>query len=139
MSLDNLIETMKIKRLSGTNIDIEGTYTHMAVVFSSSFCPKKANILSYGYNYFSPKKPKSIHAEHSVINKLAYSRKAQKINLLVVRFNPSGKLMNSKPCRKCIEMMLDYFPKKGYIVKRIWYSNGNGDLIKTIPINIISQ
>jgi cytidine deaminase len=93
--------------------------------------PKKTNIISYGNNHYVPSRTDSIHAEHCCINKLPYSRKPIKINILVVRFTKNGQLSNSKPCSKCVKMMLDYFPKKGYIVKKIWYSNEYGKISKS--------
>ena len=80
----------------------------------------------YPNNFYNP----SIHAEHDAINKLPFSRKKQKINILVLRFN-SNKLCMSKPCDKCINMMYNLFPKKGYIIKKIYYSDANGNIIKT--------
>lgn len=93
--------------------------------------PKKPNVLSYGTNHYLPGISNSIHAEHSCINKLPYSREPVYVNLLVVRFSQGGQLCNSKPCPKCINMMNSYFPKKGYIVRRIWYSNEKGQIVKS--------
>jgi cytidine deaminase len=87
--------------------------------------------MSYGQNHYSnnPNMP-SIHAEHDAINKLPYSRKKQEINMLVIRFSDK-KLSMSKPCKKCINMMINLFPKKGYIIKKIYYSDQNGEITKT--------
>ena len=92
---------------------------------------KKNNILSYGQNHYAnnPNMP-SIHAEHDAINKLPFSRKIQEVNILVVRFSDK-KLSMSKPCQKCVRMMYEVFPKKGYIIKKIYYSDQNGNITKT--------
>ena len=41
-------------------------------------------------------------------------------DLLVVRVNPSGQLINSKPCCMCIYIM------KLYGINKVYYSTGNG-------------
>jgi len=80
----------------------------------------------------------SIHAEHDAINKLPYSRKKRSINMLVVRFANNG-LTISKPCGKCINMMYNMFPKKGYCVKKIYYSSIDGTIHKTSLYNIFNK
>lgn len=75
-----------------------------------------------------------IHAEHDAINKLKplYRKKRlESINLLVIRFSKNNKLQNSKPCVNCIQNMKNLPEKKGYKIKNIYYSNDNGDIIKS--------
>ncbi len=77
----------------------------------------------------------SIHAEHDAINKLPFSRKKKTINMLVVRLTNNG-FTNSKPCSKCVNMMCNMFPNKGYCVKKIYYSSVDGTINKTTLHNI---
>ena len=80
----------------------------------------------------------SIHAEHDAINKLPYSRKKKSIDMLVVRF-ANNNLTISKPCKKCINMMCNMFPNKGYCVKNIYYSTIDGSINKETLYNIIKS
>jgi cytidine deaminase len=92
------------------------------------------NILSFGENYFMTNnigKLYMIHAEHDAINNLPYTKKRQTINLLVVRFTKNNKLCMSKPCDKCIQNIYKLAPKKGYIVKNIYYSTEDENIEKT--------
>lgn len=75
-----------------------------------------------------------IHAEHDAINKLKplnRNKHPQVVNILVVRFSKNYKLQNSKPCANCIENMKVLPEKKGYRIKNIYYSNENGEIIKS--------
>ena len=75
-----------------------------------------------------------VHAERDAINKLKpLERKnnLETIDLLVIRMSKHNKLLNSKPCANCIENMKHLPKKKGYNLKNIYYSNENGDIIKT--------
>jgi cytidine deaminase len=92
------------------------------------------NILSFGQNYFLTNtigNIYTIHAEHDAVNKLPYTKKKKTINMLVVRFTKNNKLCMSKPCEQCIENIHKFAPKKGYIVKNIYYSTGNEEIKKT--------
>lgn len=91
------------------------------------------NILSYGQNQYRSGSTISIHAEHDAVNKLPFSRKIKKINMLVLKFS-DNKLSCSKPCIKCQNMMHNYFQKKGYEIKHIYYSSTDGN-IKKITLN----
>jgi cytidine deaminase len=72
-----------------------------------------------------------IHAEHDAIIKLPYTKKQISINLLVVRFTKNGKLCMSRPCNQCIQNMYKLAPKKGYIIKNIYYSTEDEKIQKT--------
>lgn len=96
--------------------------------------PKKINVLSYGQNHYcSDKNRASIHAEHDAINKLPFSRKKRDINMLIIRFtnDTQQKMTMSKPCDKCVNMMISVFPKKGYCIRNIYYSDYDGSIVKT--------
>ena len=95
----------------------------------------EANILTYGSNYFLPENSihNSIHAEHDAINRLppVKTKKIVNVNLMVIRASKTGVLGMSKPCEHCIKMMLIKGLEKGYYISKIYYSDINGDLIKT--------
>ena len=105
---------------------------------------KKANILSFGFNKMGDinGNEAGIHAEHDAINKLKYldrNKKLESINLLVIRFSKNNKLQNSKPCANCIQNMRYLPQKKGYKIKNIFYSNDNGEIVKSSLNNLENE
>lgn len=75
-----------------------------------------------------------IHAEHDAIRKLIPLKRNKKlvnINILVIRLSGKNKLQSSKPCINCINMMKTLPVKLGYKIQNIYYSNENGEIIKT--------
>jgi len=79
------------------------------------------------------KKP-GIHAECDAISKLMPLKNKQKleaINLLVIRLTSKNKIQSSKPCYNCIETMKILPQKKGYKIENIYYSDADGNIIKT--------
>jgi cytidine deaminase len=75
-----------------------------------------------------------IHAEHDAINGLKPLRRKkhlQNVNILVVRLSKNNRLQNSKPCANCIETMNILPEKKGYRIKNVYYSNENGEIVKS--------
>ena len=97
---------------------------------------KKANILSFGFNRTGDSNGHSagVHAEHDAINKLKPLYKKKRlvpINILVIRVSKSNKLQNSKPCANCIQVMKNLPEKKGYIIKNVYYSNDNSEIVKS--------
>lgn len=97
---------------------------------------KKVRILSFGVNQMGDsegKKP-GIHAECDAINKLMplkNKKKLEPINLLVIRLSTKNKIQSSKPCNNCIETMKNLPPKRGYKIDNIYYSDENGNIVKT--------
>jgi len=93
------------------------------------------NVISYGENKYNINNIlPSLHAEISAINNLPYLKKTKKksnINILVIRTSYSGKINMSKPCLNCIRLMQTLPQKKGYIIKNIYYSDENSNIIKT--------
>lgn len=76
------------------------------------------------------------HAEHDAIEKLIKrNRKRRKylinVDIIVIRFNKNNKLTSSKPCVHCIHRMLTMPEKYGYKINNIYYSDENGNIIKT--------
>ena len=82
---------------------------------------KKGNILSIGFNYKKKnfKNQYSIHAEKSAL--LNCNKKNIKgAIMIVIRLNKiNNKLMKSKPCLQCQNML------KKFNLKNIYYSTGN--------------
>jgi hypothetical protein len=94
--------------------------------------------ISYGINSpnlssFLP----SIHAEISAIQHLPPSKKKHRfckpeyVDLFVVRLSIKNKLQSSRPCIDCIRKMKTEPNKKGYQIRHIYYSDTNGEIIKT--------
>jgi len=97
------------------------------------FLEKKGNVfypLSYGENY--TKVNSSIHSEHACINRLKTNiGRTKNVSLVVIRTNFFGQLINSKPCKHCIQKMIDFIPSKGYRITKVYYSDKNGNIVKT--------
>jgi cytidine deaminase len=105
---------------------------------------KKANILSFGINTLGDVDglTPGIHAEHDAIRKLPPLRRRNKlenINMLVIRLSTTNKLQMSKPCVNCIQMMNSMPEKLGYKIKNVYYSNSNGNIIKTNLKNLENE
>lgn len=105
---------------------------------------KKARILSYGVNKMGDSEGliPGIHAEYDAITKLVSLRKRKKltnINLLVIRLSGKNKLQSSKPCSNCIESMKILPEKKGYKIQNIYYSDSNGNIVKTTLSNLDNE
>ena len=97
---------------------------------------KKARILSFGVNQLGDTDGNTpgIHAECDAISKLIPlkpKKKLENINLLVIRLSTKNKIQCSKPCYNCIETMKNLPPKIGYKINNIYYSESNGNIVKT--------
>ncbi len=65
------------------------------------------------------------HAEMDAIWKLPRlpcKKKPVGIDILVIKIKRDGSRSQSRPCQKCCEFMYIVAPKKGYIVRTIYYS-----------------
>ena len=96
----------------------------------------KVKILAYGTNYVGNEKvdDPGLHAERDVLGKLVslkYKRRPECIDLLVVRLSKTNKIQSSKPCNNCIHWMKRIPEKKGYKLQNIYYSDGEGNLVRT--------
>lgn len=83
-----------------------------------------------------------IHAEHNALLKLKQSKNKKRlelVNLLVVRFSKTNKLQSSKPCNNCIKIMESIPEKKGYKIQNIYYSNSDGNIVKTNLANLKNE
>jgi len=97
---------------------------------------KKARILSFGVNQMGDSNGNvpGIHAEEDALSKLMplkYKKKLEPINLLVIRLSPKNKLQSSKPCFNCVKLLSIIPMKKGYKLENIYYSDDEGNIIKT--------
>ena len=97
---------------------------------------KKTKILSFGVNQSSNSDciTAEIHAEQDAINKLKplkYKKNLESINILVIRLSSKNNLQSSKPCASCISSMKFLPIKKGYKIQNVYYSDSEGNIIKT--------
>ena len=94
---------------------------------------------NYYYGDFS-----TMHAETNVINKVSkkHREKAKKRNkyvydLIVIRVSASGcTLGNSLLCKHCIHSILETPKRTGIKIRKIYYSNEEGEIIKTTPLQL---
>ena len=106
------------------------------VFYKGKGAMKKARILSFGVNQMGDVNGNTpgIHAEEDALSKLMplkYKKRLEPINLLVIRLSSKNKLQSSKPCSNCIKLLSIIPKKKGYKIENIYYSDENGDIIKT--------
>jgi hypothetical protein len=83
-----------------------------------------------------------VHAEHDAINRLKPLKRKkhlQNIHILVIRLSKNNKIQNSKPCANCIENMKTLPEKKGYKLKNIYYSDDNGNIVKSNLRNLENE
>jgi cytidine deaminase len=87
--------------------------------------------LARGMNHYLPSYHNSIHAEVAAINNLHKTKKKIKIDIIVIRINKSGNLCNSEPCLSCLKYMEKHLLDRNYILKNIYYSDNNSNIVKT--------
>merc|ERR1711916_104592 len=83
----------------------------------------------------------SIHAEEDVIRKMGrkYSdridkKNKKKFDLLVIKVSRTGdKVGMSRLCEKCVMLVNNISHSSGIKIKNVYYSDENGDIIKTTP------
>jgi hypothetical protein len=102
------------------------------VYYKTNVTLNPGNILSYGVNQMGDSN--SIHAEQDAIRKLKPLRRKrhlEPIHMLVIRISGTNKIQSSKPCAKCVKTMSILPQTMGYKLKNIYYSNADGEIIKT--------
>ncbi len=132
--MEKIIEELYRKRFNITRGSKEacdyniGTINHVACMIKGSI--KRGRILSIGINKYNAR-DESIHAEHDMINRLRRLRSGEKetVSIVVLRLTKHGKLSMSRPCEKC-EEKLRCMLCKGYIVKKVYYSNAEGSIVR---------
>jgi hypothetical protein len=111
-----------------------GEFNHACCILQRNSSFKKANILSFGFNFDIEGRKPGIHAEHDAILKLKpikYKKHLINVNILVIRISKRNKLQISKPCINCIQKMKSIPETKGYRIKNVYYSNDNGMIVKS--------
>ena len=90
-------------------------------------------VLAYGENHYTSlvnfDRVSSIHAEDNAIRKLPHNpthKRLKKVDILVIRTNNNGGLMNSKPCILCLMLLCTKLPSKGYSLCNVYYSTSQG-------------
>ena len=95
----------------------------------------------YGENHYQLASYATTHAEMHAISKVSRKhtdkvnkRNKQTYNLVVIRVSKSeGILGNSQICKNCIENIILASKRTGIKIKKIYYSDENGNIIKTTP------
>lgn len=93
------------------------------------------SILSIGVN------DENRHAEVDAILKLKYRKDKLKhpikISVLVIRVSTTGVLGMSRPCMHCTHALYSLPKKSGYIVKDVYYSDEDGNILKTTMTDLL--
>jgi len=152
--MDILLENMFIKRFclpsntdlnnlskeTSTNMNncLCGHYNHISCIFKNGNGKnmRKIQVLGFGINKYADVEglTPGVHAEKDALMKLPYQKckkRLQSINLLVIRFSKTNKIQNSKPCSNCINEMSIIPKRRGYKIQNIFYSDGEGNIVKT--------
>lgn len=105
---------------------INQRYNHFALLFC------KDQILSFGCNQYIDSN-KTVHAELNVWKNLKpnFTKRKKEISIMVIRISSSGTIGNSKCCNYCTINMKKLSEKKGYKIKYVYYSDKNGNIIKS--------
>jgi hypothetical protein len=113
---------------------------------SLSFLQENRSVLyriSHGINYYDRMtNTKRIHSEYNAIQKLPPVRKQKRlkeINMLTINVSSTAKIKNGKPCMHCLWDMLTLPPKKGYVIKYVYYSDGTGNIVKEKLTSLINS
>ena len=89
---------------------------------------------AWGYNkYQIDLKNGTIHAEEDAINKLKFTKKNIKVNVLIFRVGKNKKILSGKPCLNCQKILRNKIWKKGYNLKKVIYT------IETNKIGILKN
>jgi len=83
----------------------------------------------------------SVHAEEKAIKKLKPSKgKTHKlVSIVVLKFSRTFMISESQPCIKCMSIMANLLPKKGYKLEYIYHSNSERQIICTTLNNLIEK
>jgi len=113
-----------------------GHYNHVSCVLQGKLEFNNIKILSFGFNQMGDTNGNTpgIHAEYDALTKLSpikNKKRLEIINLFVIRLSTKNKIQSSKPCSNCIDAMKIYPMKIGYKIKHIYYSDYQGNIVKT--------
>jgi len=101
----------------------------------------------YGENHYQPSSYATTHAEMHVIDKVskkytdrAKKRNKQVYNLVVIRVSSTiCKIGNSQVCKNCIDNIIISSKRTGVKIKKIYYSDNYGNMIKTTPLRMSQE
>jgi len=90
--------------------------------------------LSIGYNSDREVYPGCGYGRHSEVDAILKLKKNTDSRLIVIdmfvtRVSKTGKRGNSLPCQKCRKHMHRTARKKGYLVRHVYYTNSEGDIV----------
>ena len=80
----------------------------------------------------------STHAEVDLLRKLTRSHKyltKKRLDLIVVRYNKLGVLVESKPCKHC----MDILNRSRFQFRYVYYSTSEGVIVKKLFSELLSQ
>jgi len=125
--MENILEKYKIIRYKIDN-DNNGHHKIGCLILDKSY----RNLYSFGYNKYNIDKfNRSLHAEEDAINKLRFTNKNKKVNILIFRIsNDCKKIMLGEPCYKCINIINEGLKYKGYNLNKLFCTDINGEIIK---------
>jgi hypothetical protein len=108
-----------------------------AHLITSQHALNKEDILSFGVN------DEKVHSEVCAVSKLRKLpdrlKNPKKIDIVVLRVSPTGKLGMSKPCKHCI-IGLSIIPLRlGYKIDDVYYSNDGGTITKTTMTRLLQE
>lgn len=116
-------------------------------------------VLSIGYSYEklsgsnyvnginnTPHHLSSVHSESMAIDKMKICKKAKrtKVSLLVIRITQSStpdnfRLVNSRPCVKCLYNLYQFHNRTNYYVDKIYYSTSDSGIVMSRFNHIINE
>ena len=99
----------------------------------------------YGENHYQSSSYATTHAEMHAIYKVskkhtenAKKRNKQTYNMVVIRVSSSTcQLGNSQVCKNCIDNIIISSKRTGIKIKKIYYSDHSGNMIKTTPLKLL--
>ena len=105
---------------------------------SSALIDSNSNIFSIGINKFvkhvqlkESNYYRTIHAEMALFKTNVLIKKNSKnLDIIVIRINNKNELINSRPCRECIEKL------KFYGIRKVYYSDNYGDIVSELLCNM---
>lgn len=140
--MENLIRNLSEER---TRL-MCGPSNHAAYLVKNG--KNKMNFISrnfYGENHYQIGY-ETTHAEMDVINKVskkhvdkAKKRHKEVYNLIVIRVSKSKVIGNSKVCKNCLDNILLSSKRTGIKIKKIFYSNKSGNIIKSTPTRMLND
>ena len=124
--MSNSLKNNIISTLYENKINTHEGYFHIALIPNNKGFISSTN--DYNRTILQKKFIFSLHAEVSVLHKFSnifrHNPNKKIKELIVLRLNRNFELKNSKPCKKCIETMLQCN------VKYVIYSENNGTMTK---------